>query len=303
MHFLSINDLSKEHIDQIFSIADKLKNEKTEMGFREESVSCLFFERPSLRTRVSFEKAVVELGGHAIYLDANDSHLSRGESYADLAKMLSLYVDFIITRLYKHENLLEIANNSRVPVINALTELEHPTQALTDLYTIREKLGMLRGIKLAFLGDITASTANSLMLAGVKMGMEIALIGPKNYMPNTIYFTKAREYGIAKTYNDTQEGVRGADVLYTDEYISMTFTGSEKEAEEKKRLLLPYQLNSKVLGMTKKNAVVMHSLPAHRGEEITADVIDGSQSIVIEQARNKLYVEEAILLFLSEKSL
>jgi len=299
MNFISVADLSKEEISEIFNIADDLKHEKVEIALKEDAVAALIFEKPSTRTRVSFEVAMAQLGGHSIYIDSRTSQLSRGESIADTAKVLSGYVDFIIARLYKHDDILELANNATVPVINALTDLEHPCQALSDLYTIQEVKKRLRGLKLAFVGDIAANTANSLMLAGAKMGIEIALVGPKNYMPNTFYFTKAREYSKVGTYNNIREGVSDADVIYTDTFVSM---GQEAEAEERKKLFAPYQVNRTLLSYAKKDTIVMHCLPAHRGEEITDDVLDGPQSVVWQQARNKLLIEKAILLYLSEKS-
>ena len=299
MNFISVADLSKEEISEIFNIADDLKHGKVEVALKEDAVAALIFEKPSTRTRVSFEVAMAQLGGHSIYIDSRTSQLSRGESIADTAKVLSGYVDFIIARLYKHDDILELANNATVPVINALTDLEHPCQALSDLYTIQEVKKKFRGLKLAFVGDIAANTANSLMLAGAKMGMEIALVGPKNYMPNTFYFTKAREYSKVETYNNIKEGVADADVIYTDTFVSM---GQEAEAEERKKLFAPYQVNKTLVSYAKKDAIVMHCLPAHRGEEITSDVLDGPQSVVWQQAKNKLLVEKAILLYLSEKS-
>jgi len=299
MNFISVADLSKEEITEIFNIADDLKHERVGIALKEDAVAALIFEKPSTRTRVSFEVAMAQLGGHSIYIDSRTSQLSRGESIADTAKVLSGYVDFIIARLYKHDDIVELANNATVPVINALTDLEHPCQALSDLYTIQEVKKKLRGLKLAFVGDIAANTANSLMLAGAKMGIEIALVGPKNYMPNTFYFTKAREYSKVETYNNIKEGVADADVIYTDTFVSM---GQEAEAEERKKLFAPYQVNKTLVSYAKKDAIVMHCLPAHRGEEITSDVLDGPQSVVWQQAKNKLLVEKAILLYLSEKS-
>jgi len=299
MNFISVADLSKEEISEIFNIADDLKHGKVEIALKEDAVAALIFEKPSTRTRVSFEVAMAQLGGHSIYIDSRTSQLSRGESIADTAKVLSGYVDFIIARLYKHEDIVELANNATVPVINALTDLEHPCQALSDLYTIQEVKKRLRGLKLAFVGDIAANTANSLMLAGAKMGMEIALVGPKNYMPNTFYFTKAREYSKVETYNNIREGVSDADVIYTDTFVSM---GQEAEAEERRKLFAPYQVNKTLLSYAKRDTIVMHCLPAHRGEEITDDVLDGPQSVVWQQAKNKLLIEKAILLYLSEKS-
>jgi ornithine carbamoyltransferase len=298
MNFLSVDDLSKDQINEIFSIADDINSGKVEVSLKENAVATLLFEKPSTRTRVSFEVAMIQLGGHSIYIDSRSSQISRGESLADTAKVLSGYADFIIARLYKHEDLIELANNSLIPVINALTDLEHPCQALSDIYTIQEAKKKVRGLRFAFIGDIAANTANSLMLAGAKLGMSISLVGPKNYLPNSLYFSKAREYSSVDVYSSVKEGLADADVVYTDTFISM---GQEQEAEHRKELFAPYQLNSTALSYAKKNAIVMHCLPAHRGEEITSEVLDGPQSIVWQQAKNKLLIEKAILLYLSEK--
>jgi len=300
MNFLSVDDFTKEQITEIFEIADNLQAGSVEMSLKEGSTLALLFEKPSTRTRVSFEAAMAQLGGHSIYIDARTSQLSRGETVADTAKVLSSYVDFIAARLFKHSDLIELANNSTVPVINALTDIEHPCQALSDIYTIQQIKKRLRGIKLVFAGDIANNVANSLMLAGAKMGLEISLVGPKDYMPNSVYFTKAREYSSVEAYSDIKEGVRNADVIYTDTFVSM---GEENEAKERLAKFSPYQVNGKMLSYAKNDAIVMHCLPAHRGEEITSEVIDGPKSVVWQQAKNKMLIEKAILLYLSEKSI
>lgn len=298
MNIISSDDLSKEQMLEIFEIADSIRNGKEEVALKEHSVLALLFEKPSTRTRVSFEAAIAQLGGYAIYIDAQTSHLKRGESFSDTARMLSSYCDFIAARLYSHNDLIEIANNSVVPVINALTDLEHPTQALTDLYTIRSAKKNFKNLKLVFVGDIAANTANSLMLSAAKLGIEVALLGPKGYMPQSFYFTKAREYGKVDTYTDPAEALEDADIIYTDTFVSM---GQEEEAEKRKALFAPYQVNAKLLSYAKSDALVMHCLPAHRGEEITSDVLDGPRSIVWEQAKNKMLLAKAILLYLSRQ--
>ncbi|MGC8662437.1 MAG: ornithine carbamoyltransferase [Candidatus Micrarchaeia archaeon] len=299
MNLLSMADLSKEEMLEIFDIADKVKQEKTEIALKKDAVAVLFFEKPSTRTRISFEVAMAQLGGHSIYIDSTTSQLSRGESLSDTSKVLSRYVDFIIARLYKQSDLIKLAESASVPIINALTDMEHPCQALSDLYTIQQTKRKLKGLKLAFVGDIAANTANSIMLGGAKLGLEIALVGPKNYAPNIIYYSKAREYSKVDVYNNIKEGVSEADIIYTDTFVSM---GQENEMEKRRNLFAQYQVNEELLSYAKKNAVVMHCLPAHRGEEITSEVIDGPQSIVWKQAQNKLLVEKAILLYISEKS-
>ena len=300
MHFLSVDDFSKEQIDEIFDIADGLKKGRLAISLKERSVLALLFQKPSTRTRTSFEVAIVKLGGAAIYIDPSTSQISRGESISDTAKVLSSYVDFLAARMFSQNDLLELAKNSSVPVINALTDLEHPTQALADLYTILQAKKKLKRVRIAFVGDIAANTANSLMLAGAKLGVEISLVGPKGYQPNPIYFTKAREFSRIEVYDDVKEGVANADIIYTDTFVSM---GQEKEAEKRKALFSKYQVNNAMLNYAKKDVLVMHCLPAHRGEEIAAEVIDGPKSIVWDQAKNKLLLEQAIILYLSEKKL
>ncbi len=298
MNFLSVEDFSKAQIEEIFHIADDLKAGKEKLALKEGAIAVLLFEKPSTRTRISFEVAMAQLGGNYIYVDPITTQLSRGETWGDTAKVLSSYVDFIICRLYKHETLMEIAKNSTVPVINALTDQEHPAQALGDLYTIKESKGKLKGLKMALLGDTANNTFNSLMIAGTMMGMEIALVGPKANIPTAKFVAKAKEYGIVKSFDDIEEGVDGADILYTDTFVSM---GEEAEADLRRKLFMPYQINAAVLKMASSKAIVMHPLPAHRGEEITGDVLDGKQSIAFQQAKNKLLIEKAIILYIAGK--
>ncbi|MGC8647665.1 MAG: ornithine carbamoyltransferase [Candidatus Micrarchaeia archaeon] len=295
-HLLSSNDLSKAEINKIFEIADELVEGKEELSLKEHATLALLFSEPSTRTRVSFEVAMAHLGGHAIYVDMSTTHLKRGETLADTAKVISGYCDFIAMRTDNHDDLLVVANNSSVPVINALTRLEHPTQALADVYTIQKHFSRTKGIKIAFMGDIAQNTANSLMITAAKLGAEIALVGPKGVLPNEFYFNKAREFSKVDIFNSIEEGVDSADVIYTDTFVSM---GVESEAEERRKLFAPYQVNRKVLEYAKESAIVMHPLPAHRGEEIAADVLEGAQSVVWEQARNKLLLEKAVLIYLS----
>jgi len=297
MNLLSSMDLSKESIRDIFKLADNLNSGKEELALKEEAVVALFFEEPSTRTRVSFEAAVAQLGATAIYIDAHTSQIVRGEALADTAKVLSSYCDFIAVRINDHDQLMTIAQNSSVPVINALTSLEHPTQALADCYTILKSKGNLSNLRIAFIGDIAQNTANSLMLTAVQMGAKISLVGPKDCKPNTLYLNKGREYGEVDVFDSIEEGLEGADIVYTDTFVSM---GDEAQAAQRKAMFAPYQLNEKALSYAKKDALVMHPLPAHRGEEITADVLDGPRSIVWDQAKNKLVIEKAIILYLSE---
>ncbi len=240
---------------------------------------------------------MVQLGGGAIYIDAQTSQAKRGETISDTTKILSSYCDFIAARVYKHADVVEMGRVSTVPVINALSNLEHPTQALTDLYTIKQHFGNFRDLKIAFLGDIAQNTANSLMLMGAKLGAEIGLIGPfKEHPPNSVYYNKAREYSKVYTDDSLERGLEDADIVYVDVFVSM---GDEAEAEKRKKLFAPFQLNAKAMSYAPEKALAMHPLPAHRGEEITADILDGSRSIVWEQDKNKLLMAKAILLYLS----
>lgn len=298
MNFLRTEDFTKKDVERVFELADSLRKGHRRR-LKEGSTLALIFEKPSTRTRVSFEAAMAQLGGSSIYIDSSTSQLSRGELMRDTAKVLSSYVDFIAARLYKHSRIEELGEYSDVPVINALTDLEHPCQALSDLYTIKMRKKKLRGLKIVFIGDIAANTANSLMVAGAMMGARITLVGPKNYAPNKAYVNKARRYSSVEVESNIAKGVKGADIIYTDTFVSM---GEEATAESRRKLFKFYQLNDAVLKQAGSRALVMHCLPAHRGEEITSSVIDGRRSIVWEQARNKLLVEKAILLYLSEHS-
>ncbi|MEM3839321.1 MAG: ornithine carbamoyltransferase [Candidatus Micrarchaeaceae archaeon] len=291
-HLISSMDLSKKDIKEIFKIADDFNNGI--FSFVDSGTTlALLFERPSTRTRVSFEAAMIKLGGSAIYIDSATSQISRGESIGDTARVLSSYVDMIAARMQKHSDIVELAENSSIPVINALTDMEHPCQALSDIYTIKQVKGAIEGLRIAFVGDIAANTANSLMVTASLAGAEISLVGPNK--PNAEYLKRARADGHVSVYSNIIEGIRGADVVYTDTFVSM---GKEKEAGQRRRAFAGYQVNRKLVSYAKKDAIIMHCLPAHRGEEITSDIIDGKQSVVWEQARNKMLIEKAIILHL-----
>lgn len=299
MNYISAKDLSLKQIFEIFSIANMLKGRSDPILAKKRPVLLLLFEKPSTRTRVSFEAAVDQLGGSSIGIDARTSQLARGETMADSARVISLYVDAVAARLYKHSDILELAANSSVPVINALTDLEHPCQALSDMYTVKEVFGKTQGLRIGFVGDIAANTANSLMVIASKLGVDMSLTGPKGYDPNSDFVEEARKFTSVTLYNDMKAGLRGCDIVYTDTFVSM---GEEHEEAKRKRLFAPYQLNEQVMGYAKKDAKVMHCLPAHRGEEITSEVLDGKNSIVMRQAANKMLIEKAILLYLLNKS-
>ncbi len=280
----------------IFEMADSAAQKKNIDVLKGRTLA-LLFTLPSTRTRLSFSVAMTHLGGSAIYIDEHSSQMKRGETIADTTRMINSYCDFIAVRTKEHKMLLEIASNATVPVINALTMQEHPTQALTDMYTILKHKNKEK-LCIAMLGDIAQNTFNSLMIVATKLGAEVHLIGPKGFNPDQKYVSMASRYGTVKVYDSIKEGVAGADIVYTDTFTSM---GTESEAETRRKLFAPYQVNDKLLSYAKPDALVMHPLPAHRGEEITSEVLDGSKSIAWEQARNKLAIAQAVLLFLSEK--
>ncbi len=292
----SINDLEKKDILKIFQITDRIKHQgkyrKSMAGKR----LALLFEKPSTRTRISFESAMLMLGGFPIYLDTRTTQASRGETYSDTSRVLGLYVDIIAARMNRHKDLFELSENAGVPVINALTELAHPCQALSDVYSIRETEKNLEGVSLAFIGDIATNTSNSLLLLSTKLGMEFRMVGPAAIKPNASYLESARANGIVKISSSVKEGLAGADFVYTDTWVSM---GEEARASKKRKMLSDYRVNKKAMSYAAKNAKFMHCLPAHRGEEATSEVIDGPDSIIWKQAQNKMYVEAAILLYLA----
>jgi len=297
---LSVLDLSPEELKKVLELTKVFKDEaKLKKKIRDDlkgKTLALLFEKPSTRTRVSFEVAMYLLGGNSIYLSANELQLSRGETVADTAKVLSRYVDAIAARVFSHSSLIELAENSSIPVINALSDLEHPCQAISDMFTIQEIKGETKGLKITYVGDGN-NVANSLMLAGSMLGMEVVICTPVGYEPNRELLRKALEIankqgGKLLLLHDPSEAVKGADVVYTDVWVSMGF---EKEKEERKRTFSTYQVNTSLLKKAKEDVIFMHCLPAHRNEEVTDEVIDGPHSVVFQQAENRLYVQEAIL--------
>ncbi len=294
-HVLSITDLRKEEIIEILDLADKLKEERRKGIFKEylkNKTLGMIFELPSTRTRVSFEVAMNDCGGYAIYMNWNDLQLGRGESIADTARTLSRYVHAVMMRVRNHETLLEFAKFSSVPVINGLSNLEHPCQILADLQTIREVKGSL-DVKVAWVGDGN-NVCNSLLLASSILGFELRLAIPEGFDPPNEILKKARELGGRfEIVRNPKEAVREADVIYTDVWASM---GQEEERERRLKVFRPYQVNMELVNEAKDDVVVMHCLPAHRGEEITDDVIDSEYSVVFDQAENRLHAQKALLL-------
>ncbi len=258
----------------------------------------LLFEKSSTRTRVSFEVAINELGGYAIYLSSRDAQLSRGETVADTAKTLSRYASAIVMRTFSHDTLIEMARNASVPVINALSDLLHPCQALADVMTVIEKKGKAKGLKIAYIGDGN-NVANSLIEAGSVFGFELFIACPEGFEPDKRIQKYAVDRGAKiNITRDPFDAAHQADVLYTDVWISM---GQEEEAEKRREAFRGFQINREMLAVARKDAIVLHCLPAHRGEEISADVIDGPRSAVWEQAENRLHTQKALLEFLLKK--
>lgn len=304
--FISMLDADRLFIENIISLSSFLK-EKTKKGelYRplDGFTAALIFEKPSTRTRVSFEVGVYQLGGHGVYMDTRSSQLGRGEPIKDTARVLSRYVDLIVIRTFGQEKVEELARYSDVPVINALTDEEHPCQVLADLFTIWEYKRKLEGLKVAYLGDGN-NMCNSWLIGAAYMGMKFYAATPKGYEPLPKYVEAAKE--IAKETgaeivltNDPVETVKGADVVYTDVWASM---GQEEEAEERKKIFLPYQVNSELVKHAKPDFLFMHCLPAHRGEEVTDEIIEGERSVVWDQAENRLHTQKALILKLVRKT-
>ncbi|HEU5199370.1 MAG TPA: ornithine carbamoyltransferase [Ktedonobacterales bacterium] len=297
-HLLTLDDLNVAETESLFHQAKKLKLARAtsaELPLVGRTVA-LLFEKPSLRTRVSFEVAARELGATSLYLSPQEVGLGKREAVADVAHVLSSYVHAIVLRTFSHQLAQEFADNSSVPVINGLTDAHHPCQGLTDVYTIVEEYGSAAGRVLAYVGDGN-NVAHSLLQAAAKAGMHVRIATPGDYEPDDAIVSAAREEamktgGSLMLTNDPQEAASGAHVLYTDVWASM---GQESEAARRKKIFSGYQLNSQLLALAHPEAIVMHPLPAHRGEEITDEMMDGPQSRVLVQAENRLHVQKAIL--------
>jgi ornithine carbamoyltransferase len=295
-HLISIADLTPEELYEILELAEKLKEERYKgrvTDYLKNKSLAMIFELPSTRTRISFEVAMTDLGGHALYLGWNDLQLGRGEPIKDTARVLSRYVHAVMMRVRNHETIVEFAKYSTVPVINGLSNLEHPCQILADLLTIKEYKGNLKNVKLTWVGDGN-NVCNSLILASALTGMKMVVSTPKGYEPNDEIVKKAIELGADLTFEpDPVKAVEGADVIYTDVWISM---GQEDEREKRLRDFAQHQVTEALVDSAKDDVIVMHCLPAHRGEEITEDVLEGEHSIVFDQAENRLHAQKAILL-------
>jgi len=293
-HLLSIRDLSRKEILDILCLAEDFKSCKLKKKRPLEGCSVgLIFQKPSNRTRVSFEVGIYDLGGNAIYLRPEDIQLGERESVADVAKVLTRYLDGIVVRTFKHEDLEELAENATMPVVNALSDLFHPCQVLADIFTVKEKIG-LEDVKIVFVGDGN-NVCQSWLIGAAKLGLNFTAACPRGYYPKARIVKEAKKIAGKKSKNITvtqnvDEAVKNADVIYTDVWVSM---GQEDETDERMRIFRPYQVNAKLLKKANPKALVMHCLPAHRGQEISSSVMDGPRSIVYDQAENRLHVQKS----------
>lgn len=302
--FLSVLDLTKEEIIKTFEIAKDMKadRKKYSEALKGEALA-LIFEKPSLRTRTSFDIGIQQLGGYSLYLSPNEISLGKRESVHDVAKNLERMVQGIMIRTFGHNIVEDMAKFARVPIINGLTDYSHPCQAMADFLTIYEKRnGDLKGMKLTYVGDGN-NVAHSLMDAGARLGVDVTVNCPKGYEPNMIAFADAveaaKETGAKiQVVHDPKEACKGADVIYTDVWASM---GQEEEAAARKKIFMPFQVNDTMMSWANKDAYFMHCLPAHRGDEVTDSVIDSAQSIVFDEAENRLHVQKAIMFQLMSK--
>jgi len=298
-NLVSIDDLSREEVFQILKTAEILKIKhysNDRQPVLAGKVLGMIFQKPSLRTRVSFESGMIQLGGQAIYLGPDDIKLGQREATKDIARVLSRYVNGIMARTFSHKVILDLAKYADVPVINGLSDLLHPCQALGDLLTIKEKKGRLANLKLAFIGDGN-NVFNSLVFGAVKVGMHISIAAPENYEPNSEIIAKAQKDAekincMIEITHDPNEAVKNADIIYTDVWTSMGF---EKEKEIRKNAFQPFQVNQDLVNHAKDDVIILHCLPAHRGEEITDEVIDSEKSVVVDQAENRMHAQNAVL--------
>ena len=301
-HLLSLHDWSPEDIEKALTLAEKLKKEQKEgipHPLLKGKTLGMIFTKSSTRTRVSFEVGMYQLGGQALFLSANDIQLGRGESIYDTAKVLSRFLDGIMIRTFKQEDVEDLAKYGSIPIINGLTDLLHPCQILADLLTIKEHQGSLAGKKLAYVGDGN-NVAHSLLYGCAKMGMEIAVATPANYACDETVVKQAMEDAAANggkviITNDAMEAAKGADAIYTDTWVSM---GQEDQKAEKVKAFSPYQVNSELFSVANKDAIFLHCLPAYRGMEVTEEIIDGPHSVVFDEAENRLHAQKAVMAML-----
>ena len=293
-HLLKLMDLSKKEITEILNLADQLKFEKKN-GIQHHLLKGktlgMIFEKSSTRTRVSFEVGMYDLGGSALFLSSRDLQIGRGEPVEDTARVLSRYLDGIMIRTFAQKEVEDLAGYGSIPIINGLTDYCHPCQVLADLMTIREYKGAISGNKLCYIGDGNNMT-NSLIVGGIKMGMEVSVACPKGYEPDAEIMAWAAENGKFTCTENVLEAAKNADVLYTDVWASM---GQEGEAEERKKIFAGYQINKDVMAVANDKAMVLHCLPAHREEEITAEVFEAHANEIFDEAENRLHAQKAVL--------
>lgn len=293
-HLLKLGDLTREEILSILNLADQLKFERKNgivKDYLKGKKLGMIFQKASTRTRVSFECGIYELGGYGLFLSSNDLQIGRGEPVQDTARVLSRYLDCIMIRTFEQKEVEDLAKYGSIPVINGLTDYAHPCQVLADLMTIREFKGAFTGLKMTYVGDGN-NMANSLIVGATKLGMEMAVACPEGYEPDAEIMKWARENGKFTLTHSVEEGIEGADVLYTDVWASM---GMESEKKERERVFAGYQINSENIKKAKSDVMVMHCLPAHRGEEITEEVFEAHADEIFEEAENRLHAQKAVM--------
>ncbi len=298
-HLVSLKDMTLADVQEVFSLAASLKaSPAMYSGAMAGKTLAMIFEKPSTRTRVSFETGMTRMGGHAIYLSPKDMQLGRGETVADTARVLSRYVDVIMARVFKHSDVQALAANSRVPVINGLSDFSHPCQGLADYFTVLEHKGTLSGLTLTYVGDANNNVCHSLLFGGAILGVNVHVGCPAGYEPQPEVLAAAREIGAPRgvrflVTHDPVEAVRGADAVYTDVWTSM---GQEAEREQRIATMRPFQVNMDLFSQAKADAIFMHCLPAHRGEEVTDEVVDHARSVVLDEAENRMHVQSALMM-------
>ncbi len=297
-HFISITDLTASEINKIIGLGIKLKKELKKKGgnknLLQNKTLAMIFEKPSLRTRLSFEAGMTQLGGHAIYLGPSDIQMGTREPVSDIAKVTSSMVDVIMARTFAHKSVTDLADNSSVPVINGLSDMEHPCQILADLMTIYEIKKKLKGLTVSYVGDCKNNVVHSLTLASTILGINFKCASPKGYEMKREVFEKTK----ASEFIHPKDAVKNADVVITDTWVSM---GDEAEKEKRLKIFKKYQINTELMKLAKKDAIFMHCLPAYRGSEVSVEVIDGPQSVVYQEAENRLHIQKALILFLLQK--
>jgi len=300
--FIAITDLSRDEIMRTFEITQVLKAE-VKSGVEHHRLTgqtlAMIFAKPSARTRVSFETGMYQLGGHALYLSPNDIGIGKREAVKDIAQVLSRYNSGIMARLFEHKHMEELAEFATVPVINGLTDYNHPCQVMADIFTVLEHRGHLEDLKVAFVGDGN-NVANSWINLAARLPMNFVLASPSGYEPSPVAMKNAQDAGIStiELVRNPKDAVRDADVIYTDVWASM---GQEEEKAQRMKDFMPFQVNADLMSNAKDDCYVMHCLPAHRGDEITDEVLDGSHSIVFDEAENRMHVQKAIMVQLMEK--